>query len=158
MADRFRFYLRVRYSECDAQSVVFNARYGDYVGVATTEFLRAMGPDANLINGDHEYQLVKQTLEWKFPARYDQVLELRVSVRHVGNTSFTIGTEFRVAGEERVITSVETVCVLVDAASLTKVSLPSALRAALEHGAPGVVIDHGGFLGTPVSRGQLPPP
>ncbi|MFP5307388.1 MAG: acyl-CoA thioesterase, partial [Gammaproteobacteria bacterium] len=28
MGDSFRYYLRVRYGECDAQKVVFNARYG----------------------------------------------------------------------------------------------------------------------------------
>jgi len=36
----FRLLLRVRYGECDAQQVVFNARYGDYVDVAATEFYR----------------------------------------------------------------------------------------------------------------------
>ena len=41
--NRFRYYLRVRYSECDAQKVVFNSRYGDYIDLATTEFLRALG-------------------------------------------------------------------------------------------------------------------
>ena len=39
----FRFYFRVRYAECDAQKVVFNARYGDYVDLGFTEFLRALG-------------------------------------------------------------------------------------------------------------------
>ena len=38
----FRLLLRVRYGECDAQQVVFNARYGDYVDVAATEFYRAV--------------------------------------------------------------------------------------------------------------------
>ena len=35
MASRFRYYLRVRYGECDAQKVVFNARYADYVDLGT---------------------------------------------------------------------------------------------------------------------------
>ena len=39
----FTCYLRVRYGECDAQKVVFNSRYGDYVDVAVNEFLRALG-------------------------------------------------------------------------------------------------------------------
>ena len=30
MITPFRYYLRVRYQECDPQHVVFNARYGDY--------------------------------------------------------------------------------------------------------------------------------
>ena len=32
MSRRFRYYLRVRYQECDAQHVVFNARYGAQLG------------------------------------------------------------------------------------------------------------------------------
>src|SRR3979490_1096372 len=39
----FRYYLRVRYIECDAQKVVFNSRYGEYVDVSINEFLRAIG-------------------------------------------------------------------------------------------------------------------
>jgi acyl-CoA thioester hydrolase len=37
----FRYYLRVRYSECDAQKIVFNARYGEYVDLAVSEFMRS---------------------------------------------------------------------------------------------------------------------
>ena len=44
MTAPFRYYLRVRYQECDAQHVVFNARYGDYVDLACFEFLRAALP------------------------------------------------------------------------------------------------------------------
>ena len=33
MALPFRYYLRVRYIECDAQKVVFNSRYSEYVDV-----------------------------------------------------------------------------------------------------------------------------
>jgi len=32
----FRYYLRVRYVECDAQKVVFNSRYAEYVDVSVT--------------------------------------------------------------------------------------------------------------------------
>jgi acyl-CoA thioesterase FadM len=32
--------VRVRFAECDAQNVVFNARYGDYVDVAVSEYYR----------------------------------------------------------------------------------------------------------------------
>src|SRR5262245_55210474 len=75
----FTYYLRVRYGECDAQRVVFNARYADYVDVATNEFIRAIGFSDALINGDLDVQLVKQTAEWKAPARFDQALAIAVS-------------------------------------------------------------------------------
>jgi len=142
----FRFYLRVRYGECDAQKVVFNSRYSEYVDVATSEFLRAIGFGQTFISGTLDFQLVKQTIEWKAAARYDQVLELAMYARRLGTTSFTLATDFRVAGEQHVIVTAETVYVLVDGPTLRKTPLPADLRAALERGAPGVVTDHAGHL------------
>jgi acyl-CoA thioester hydrolase len=142
----FRYYLRVRYIECDAQKVVFNSRYAEYVDVAINEFLRAIGVLPEFLDGHLDFQLVKQTVEWRGPARFDQVLELSIAPLRLGNTSFTVGTTFRIAGDERVIVTVETVYVLVDARTLTKLLLPDALRAALEAGAVDQVTDHAAFL------------
>ena len=141
----FRYYLRVRYIECDAQKVVFNSRYGEYVDVAINEFVRAIGFMPEFLEGTLDFQLVKQTVEWKAPARYDQVLELSIAAVRLGTTSFTIGTTFRIAGDDRVIVSVETVYVLVDARTLTKLALSDSLRAAIDAGAAGQVTDHAAF-------------
>ena len=146
MVEHFRYYLRVRYGECDAQKVVFNSRYSDYVDISTSEFLRALGYGDALMSGDLDFQLVKQTVEWKAPARFDQVLEISVYTGHLGNTSFTLATEFRVAGDERIIATAETVYVLVTPHVLTKMPLPAEFRAALTEGAQGKVMDHAGFL------------
>lgn len=143
MDQPFRYYLRVRYGECDAQKVVFNARYGEYVELAVSEFMRALGFGAELVSAELDYQLVKQTVEWKAPSRYDDVIECRVAARHLGNTSFAMGVEFRGDGEETLRASAETVYVLVDH-QLKKRPLPEAFRAALQRGAPGMVADHAG--------------
>jgi acyl-CoA thioester hydrolase len=124
MAGPFRYYLRVRYAECDAQRVVFNARYADYIDLATTEFVRALGFGGALLDGTLDYQLVKLTVEWKAPARYDQVLELSVSATRLGNTSFAISTEIRIAGQEPVVATAETINVTVDPRTLRKIPLP----------------------------------
>ena len=141
----FRYYLRVRYIECDAQKVVFNSRYSEYVDVSINEFLRASGVLGDFITGPLDFQLVKQTVEWKAPARFDQVLELSIAATRLGTTSFTIGTEFRVADNDFLIVTVETVYVLVDAKTLTKLPLPDAIRAALQEGAAGRATDHAGY-------------
>ena len=140
----FTYFLRVRYGECDAQKVVFNARYGDYVDVAVNEFFRALGFGEALINGDLDFQLVKQTLEWTAPARFDQVLGVSVTAQHVGTTSFTLKAEFRIAGADRVTATAETIYVLVEAGTLKKTPIPDALRSAFAHGARGQVTDHAG--------------
>ncbi|MGD0436661.1 MAG: thioesterase family protein [Bryobacteraceae bacterium] len=142
MSNPFRYYLRVRYGECDAQRVVFNPRWADYVDIGSTEFFRALGFGEALASGAIDYQLVKLTIEWKAPARFDQVIELSIYSTHLGNTSFTVVTEFRIADVEQVICRAETVYVNVDPKALTKLPLSAQVRAALESGAPGKVVDH----------------
>jgi acyl-CoA thioester hydrolase len=142
----FRYYLRVRYVECDAQKVVFNSRYSEYVDVSINEFLRAAGVLSEFLEGNLDFQLVKQTVEWKAPARFDQVLELSIAVTRLGTTSFTVGTTFRIAGQMPAIAAVETVYVLLDGRTLTKRALPDPLRAALTSGAAGLCTDHAAFL------------
>jgi acyl-CoA thioester hydrolase len=142
----FRYYLRVRYSECDAQKVVFNGRYGEYVDLAVTEFTRAAGLNQSGMFGDFDYQVVKQTTEWKAPVRFDQVIEITVQTKHIGNTSFSLLAEFRIAGSENVTATIETVYVNVDPKELSKRPISDTLRQALTRGAPGVQVDHAGYL------------
>ena len=144
--DAFRYYMRVRYAECDAQRVVFNSRYAEYVDVGLNEFLRAAGVHDQFVTGPLDFQLVKQTVEWKAPARFDQVLELSIAPVRLGDTSFTFRTDFRIAGAPAVIVTVETVYVLVDAKSLTKLAIPVPVRTAFSEGAAGRIVDHAGFI------------
>jgi acyl-CoA thioester hydrolase len=147
MSQRFRYYVRVRYQECDAQHVVFNARYGDYIDLACSEFLRAALPrPTDLFDGTFEIQTVRQTIEWKQPARFDDVLEVAVWTSRLGTTSFTLCFEMRRAGREEVLVAVETVYVHVDRSTWTKREIEPHMRAALEAGAAGKAVDHAGYL------------
>jgi acyl-CoA thioester hydrolase len=146
MDDRFRYYLRVRYGECDAQKVVFNSRYSDYADIAGLEFLRAAGLGEAVTTGGLDYQVVKQTLEWKSSTRFDQVLDISVRASHLGNTSFSLLAEMRIAGQEKIVATVETIYVLVAANTLAKMPLPADFRVALERGASGKTIDHAAYL------------
>jgi acyl-CoA thioester hydrolase len=105
-----------------------------------------LGFEQEIQTAELDYQLVRQATEWRAPARYDQVLEISVSTQHLGTTSFTLATEFRIAGEEALIARSETVYVHVDTHTLTKAPLPSRLRAALERGAAGKHVDHAAYL------------
>jgi acyl-CoA thioester hydrolase len=145
MSQAFRYRLRVRYNECDAQKVVFNARYGDYIDLASVEFLRAILPrPQDLISGAFDYQLVKQTIEWKAPIRFDDVAEVSVWCKHIGRTSFTLAFEFRVLGNPALCASADTIYVLVDSATLTKTPLPLDASQALQQGGAGLLVDHAG--------------
>lgn len=140
----FRYYLRTRYGECDAQKVVFNSRYGDYVELAVTEFFRVLGYGDALSSGDLDYQLVRQVTEWKAPLRFDQVVEISVVPLKLGTTSFTMACEFRVADDPALTARSETVYVLVDA-QLRKRLLPDSLRARMLSGTDAMT-DHAAYL------------
>ena len=126
--------LRVRYGECDGQLVVFNARYGDYVDVAFTEYVRALGYGTDRPDPLPEMQLVKQTTEWFAPSRHDEVLELSVATLALGNSSFTVRTEFRAQGAATLRARSETIYVHIDPVAWKKAPLPERLRRQLAEG------------------------
>jgi acyl-CoA thioester hydrolase len=147
MALPFRYYLRVRYQDCDAQRVVFNARYSEYADLACFEFLRAALPrPTDGLDGTFEVQVVRQVIEWKSPACIDDVLEVSAWVSRMGTTSFTLSAEMRRAGETAVLATTETTYVHVDPKHHRKRAIAPKMRAALEEGARGKAADHAGYL------------
>lgn len=138
----FRYRLRVRYGECDAQKIVYNARWADYVDLATTEYLRAVWGDA-MFGGGFDYRLVKLVLDWKAPARWDDVLEIAVATMRVGTTSFVLQTTLTVLGAAAPSVLAESTCVVVDEHTQRKREIPAELRASLTAGADRLV-DHAG--------------
>ena len=147
MTTPFRYYLRVRYQDCDAQHVVFNSRYSDYADITSIEFMRAALPrPTDGFDGTFEIQSVRQVIEWKSSARFDYVLEISAWVSRIGTTSFTLNVEMRRAGEAQVLATTETTYVHVDPKTFTKREIAPAMRAALEAGARGKTIDHAGYL------------
>jgi len=145
-APPFRFLLRVRYQECDAQKIVFNARWAEYIDLASAEYTRALfgsvDPDVSGI----DWRLVRQTIEWKASGHYDDVLEARVRTVRVGTTSFTLVTEFVRWPDDAILVTAETVYVATHPITGAKQPVSDDHRRKFEAGAPGVVIDHAGAL------------
>lgn len=145
MSQPFCFRFRVRYSECDAQQVVFNARYADYVDLAMTEFMRALGCDyKQLMASGLDSQVVKLTLEWLSPARFDDVLDVFVSLKHLGRTSYSLEATLCHADDKRDIVRAEGIYVMMTTEPFEKTPVPDHLRELLEKGAPNEVIDQSG--------------
>jgi acyl-CoA thioester hydrolase len=127
-------YLRVRYGECDAQNVVFNARYADYADIAATEYLRALiGDYRYLQDAGFENQVVSMLIDWKSSAVFDDVLALKVHTSHVGNTSFqfTIHCSRRVEGEWLHVADMKLTYVMVKTPDYHKCPVPDLLKNAL---------------------------
>jgi acyl-CoA thioester hydrolase len=136
---------------------VFNARYGDYVDLALTEYMRAaMGGYNELVNMGFETQVVRWLTEWKNPARFDDVLKTVVYPSHFGNTSFTVSFEFVNTSTNFLIATAQATYVLVDASDFTKQIIPAQLKSALLEGAVGKQINQAGRKKFPRSSTKQP--
>lgn len=145
-ASPFRYLLRVRYGECDGQGIVFNARWGEYVDLAAAEYTRHLFGSTDPAASDFDCRLVKQVMEWHASARFDDVLECRVTTLRIGTTSYATQTQiFRLAGGVH-LADCETIYVSVMHGTATKRPIPDRHRAALERGGAGIVVDHAAAL------------
>lgn len=125
----FTLLLRVRYGECDAQQVVFNARYADYVDVAMTEYFRAgVGGFESLLNKGLDSQVVSLHIDWVSSAKFDDVLALTVTAKKIGNTSYTFEIVISDFGSQRLIAKSTITYVLVDTQNYQKTAIPDWLR------------------------------
>jgi acyl-CoA thioester hydrolase len=129
---RFHHTLRVRFAETDLQAIVFNGNYLTYYDVAWTEYFRAVGFRwQDLITTGAETVLARTTLEFKAPARFDDLLEIYTRVSRIGNTSITFEFEIYREGEAQLINAASSLYVCVDPQTLNSVRVPEALRARL---------------------------
>jgi acyl-CoA thioester hydrolase len=144
-APPFTLLLRVRYGECDAQRVVFNARYGDFADIAMTEFFRAVvGGFDKLLAAGLDTQVVRLVTDFRSPARFDEVLAITVETTSVGNTSFVLTMQITQHASGRLVASTAATYVMVTVQKHQKVRVPDDIRARLLAGAPGVVVNQAG--------------
>ena len=125
--------LRVRWSEIDAQNIVFNAHYLTYADCAITEYWRALalpyGPTMRALGG--EVYLKKASVEYRASAQLDDVLDAGIRCARVGTSSMVF--DCGIFRADALLASIELVYVFADPATQTKRPVPPALRALFEH-------------------------
>lgn len=136
--------MRVHYAECDQQGVVFNPRYGEYVDNANTEFMRFVRGAAGASRDQFQFQVVRLVVEWKAPARFDDILDIYVSTLSLGTTSFGLRYEIVRRGEDAPLAIAESINVNVDPVTWKKAAISSNVREALFAAATGMVVDQSG--------------
>ncbi|MEH6501316.1 MAG: thioesterase family protein [Pseudoalteromonas distincta] len=127
----FSHSLRVRWAEADMQGIVFNGHYLTYADVGITEYFRAMGQaysGETGVNGS-DFFAVRTLLEYRSPARFDELLDVHVRIARLGNSSmqFMIGI-YR--GEELLVNG-EIVYVHADQSTRRPSPIPASFRAAV---------------------------
>ncbi|MDI9336408.1 MAG: YbgC/FadM family acyl-CoA thioesterase [Gammaproteobacteria bacterium] len=92
MISHFSYPLRVRWSEVDAQKIVFNAHYLTYLDCAMVEYWRALAipylSTMESLGGD--FYVRKSTLLFHHPAYLDDMIEVKLTCKQFGNSSMTV--------------------------------------------------------------------
>jgi acyl-CoA thioester hydrolase len=83
---RFAAYMRVAFSDTDAQGVVYYGRYMPYFDLARTEYHRLLG---EIGASRSEFVMRASSVEYHAPARFDDLLEVFVRVTAIGRSSVT---------------------------------------------------------------------
>ncbi len=120
---------RVRYSEIDAQGIVFNAHYLTYYDITITEYLRALRYDYDgmVRKSGLDFHLVKALVEYQRPIVKDSEIEVGITVGRIGTTSLTWVLAIFLKGEDEVLATGELVWVCSKVGAHKSHALPAEL-------------------------------
>jgi acyl-CoA thioester hydrolase len=121
--------------ECDRQGIVFNGAYMDYLEVGQAEYFRNLGFSMYKIaqQGYFDSAVVKVEIEYKTPARVDDILDLHVRVSHIGNTSLILNIEIYPQDSETLLTTIQSVYVGYHTDTGTTWPVPDEMRELINH-------------------------
>jgi acyl-CoA thioester hydrolase len=147
--------LRVRYGECDAQGIVFNAHYLAYFDINITELWRAaFGSYQAMTDRGIDVVVVEARVRFSTPARFDDLLTLQVGVARLGTTS--ISTRHVILRDQELVAEGEVHHVLVELPTLAKTAIPDWVRAPLAgfavDAAAGFAVDAAAANAEPAAR------
>jgi len=126
MAEPFSYRQRVRYVECDALGVVFNAHYMSYMDQALTELFRGFGGYGRLLESGLDMMVVEARLRFFAPARFDDEIDMEVLVTHLGTTSMI--SRHRIRRRDELLMEGDLAHVWVQTATTAKTPIPDWAR------------------------------
>ncbi|MBI2177462.1 MAG: acyl-CoA thioesterase [Candidatus Tectomicrobia bacterium] len=129
---RYKTEFRVRFGETDLQGVVFNANYLLYVDTAQMDYLRDIGVPYSLMRGQgHDVVIAEAHLQFKSPARFDEIIDACARVSDIGNASFQMEFELYERESGRLVAAARTVYVIVQESTGEPIRVPPYLRRAV---------------------------
>ena len=124
--------IRVRYSETDQMRVVYHGNYAQYFEIGRVEWLRNKGISYKWME-DNGIMLpvVSLTMNYKKPARYDELLTLKTILKN--KTSVKIEFDYELYNEsDELLTTGNSILVFVDMKTGRPVAPPEYISAILE--------------------------
>jgi acyl-CoA thioester hydrolase len=125
----FRHRIRVRYAEIDGQGVVFNAHWLTYFDDSCTRFMESLGFGPGFWVSEFDVMLVKATLEWSGPARFDEWIDIVVEPTRLGTKSFDL--RYTASVDDRPACVADVTYVAVEPGSNQSIEIPDKVREAL---------------------------
>ncbi|MDQ3934397.1 MAG: acyl-CoA thioesterase [Actinomycetota bacterium] len=131
MPEPFRHTIRVRYGECDAQGVVFNANWLAFFDILMTELWRERIADyKDMLAQGTDMVVAEATVRFLGPAGFDDEIDFEVTLTRLGTTAMGTHIEATVGG--RPVAQGEMRHVFIDPATKQKKAMPDEVRTALE--------------------------
>lgn len=132
MAEPFRHRLRVRWSECDLQGVVFYPNYLAYFDHALTELWReAVGPFAQINDFGIDLVVAEAQIRYRASARFDDEIEIVVSITRLGDSSMTMEIAVERCADGTLLAEGRLRHVFVDPGDFQKREMPAEVREGL---------------------------
>ncbi|MFL5964309.1 MAG: acyl-CoA thioesterase [Gaiellaceae bacterium] len=126
---KYSAFVRVGFSDTDAQGVVYYGRYMPYFDLARVEYLRHLGV---VRLGDVDFAMRALTVEYVAGARFDDLLEVFVRVDRIGTTSITFDhAAYRLEDDALMVTAKSTL-VSIDLNERQALPVPQAFREQVE--------------------------
>jgi acyl-CoA thioester hydrolase len=125
----FSHRLEVRFRDCDPMGHVNNAVYLTYLEQARFAHWRSL-KDFSAGRDIPGVILARAEIDFRKPARYGDLLEVRIGIAAIGRTSFTYQYEIADAAGD-LVAAARTVLVMFDYAANRPMAIPDDIRAQL---------------------------
>ena len=123
------FELKVRYSEIDSQSIVYNSHYLTYFDVAISELMDStFNQEKYIQDTGNEFHTVNVNMSFQASAKLNDQLEIYSAIKIIGNSSITFQQEIYIKNSDKLLNLSEIVWVNTYQETHKSVAIPDDLK------------------------------
>jgi acyl-CoA thioester hydrolase len=105
---------RIHYHDTDCGGIVYYANYLKYLEEARTEYFENCGYSVKALHDKgFMFVVIRQEIDYKYPARYDDVLDIETKIEEISEIKVVFSYEIK-NQESRLTTKAKTTLVCVD--------------------------------------------
>ena len=127
---KYAAFMRVGFSDTDAQGIVYYGRYLPYFDLARVEYHRHLDLLEKAFR-EEQFVMRASSVEYLAPARFDDLIEVFIRMRQIGRTSATYEcAAYRVEEDVLMVTATQTL-VFIDLEERRALPIPAWYRDAI---------------------------